>query len=101
QMFNALNCRSEDKSLFKIGFLRNKPFLISVAICLFGQFLLIYVPFFQTIFATEELYLSDLILILCVCMSVLFYEEIVKYFIQRKQNRGEKRKKSLEQVYVI
>lgn len=79
-MFNALGCRSQTKSIFSIGFLANKPFLISVSLSLIGQMLVIYVPFFQRIFVTEALSLSDLLYLLLMASSVFALSEMRKLY---------------------
>ncbi|KAK2192812.1 hypothetical protein NP493_22g04001 [Ridgeia piscesae] len=57
-MFNALSCRSQTKSIFTIGFFSNKVFLVSVGGSLIGQLLVIYFPPLQAIFQTEALHFS-------------------------------------------
>ncbi|CAG8766875.1 2689_t:CDS:2, partial [Acaulospora morrowiae] len=59
-MFNALSCRSEKKSIFKLGIFSNSMFNLAVTFSLIGQLLVIYVPFFQTIFQTEALGFEDI-----------------------------------------
>ncbi|KAH7644740.1 secretory pathway calcium atpase [Dermatophagoides farinae] len=79
-MFNALSCRSQTKSIFKIGLMKNRPFLFSVLLSLIGQLLVIYVPFFQRIFLTESLTIQDLLFLLCITSTVFIVSEIRKYF---------------------
>lgn len=54
-MFNALSCRSQTKSVFEIGFFTNKAFLFSVGGSLIGQLLVIYFPPLQRVFQTESI----------------------------------------------
>lgn len=54
-MFNALSCRSQSKSIFSIGFFANKMFLLAVSLSLIGQLLVIYFPPLQMVFQTEAL----------------------------------------------
>ena len=49
-MFNALSARSQTKSIFSIGLMKNKSFLIAVGGSLFGQFLVVYFPPLQEVF---------------------------------------------------
>ncbi|KAF9155213.1 High affinity Ca2+/Mn2+ P-type ATPase-like protein, partial [Mortierella sp. AD010] len=86
-MFNALACRSEKKSAFSIGFTTNKMFNFSVMGSVIGQFLVIYMPFFQTVFQTEALSLTDILGITLLTSSVFWVEEVRKFFGGRK---GEK-----------
>lgn len=54
-MFNALSCRSQTKSIFKVGFFTNKVFLLAVSLSVLGQMLVIYFPPLQMVFQTEAL----------------------------------------------
>lgn len=82
-MFNALSCRSQTKSIFSIGILRNRPFIIAVSLSLIGQLLVIYVPFFQRIFVTESLSLGDLLFLLLIASTVFIVSEIRKALQRR------------------
>lgn len=82
-MFNALSCRSQTKSVFSIGLTRNRPFLIAVTLSIIGQLLVIYVPFFQHIFVTEALTIGDLVLLLALTSTVFFVSEIRKYYLRK------------------
>ncbi|ORZ28671.1 PMR1-type calcium-transporting P-type ATPase [Lobosporangium transversale] len=83
-MFNALACRSEKKSIFSVGFTTNKMFNFSVMGSILGQFLVIYMPFFQTVFQTEALTLTDLLGITLLTSSVFWAEEARKFFGVKK-----------------
>lgn len=84
-MFNALACRSMTKSAFEIGFFTNKMFNFSVGLSILGQLAVIYVPFFQAIFQTEALYLSDLILLVCLTSTVWIVDEVRKYYRRKRE----------------
>ncbi|KAF9575390.1 High affinity Ca2+/Mn2+ P-type ATPase-like protein [Mortierella alpina] len=86
-MFNALACRSEKKSIFSIGFTTNKMFNFSVMGSILGQFFVIYVPFFQTVFQTEALTLMDLLGITLLTSSVFWAEEARKFFAAREGSK--------------
>lgn len=85
-MFNALSCRSEKKSIFKIGLLSNSMFNLAVFGSLVGQMFVIYVPFFQSIFQTEALGIYDLIWLLAITSSVFLFEETRKWCRNQKQD---------------
>jgi P-type Ca2+ transporter type 2C len=87
QMFNAFNCRSGSKSVFSMGLFSNKAFVISIALSMIGQLILIYVPFMQFIFETQAISFSDFSLIIMVSSSVLIFEEIFKIFLRRSTNK--------------
>lgn len=78
-LFNALSCRSQDKSVFTIGLTTNRPFVLAVAFSLFGQLLVIYAPLMQWVFQTEALSLGDLIFLTCVTSSVFLVSELKKW----------------------
>ncbi|KAF9955026.1 High affinity Ca2+/Mn2+ P-type ATPase-like protein, partial [Modicella reniformis] len=82
-MFNALACRSEKKSIFSIGFTTNRMFNISVLGSIVGQFLVIYTPFFQGVFQTEALRFIDLVSITVLTSSVFWVEEARKFLSAR------------------
>lgn len=85
-MFNALTCRSEAKSVL-FGELRlfgNKMFNYAVSGSLLGQACVIYVPILQRVFQTEALKIGDLLMLVCVASSVFWVDEARKYIVKRK-----------------
>lgn len=54
-MWNALSCRSQTKSIFTIGFFSNRMFLLAVTLSVLGQLLVVYFPPLQSVFQTEAL----------------------------------------------
>lgn len=54
-MWNALSCRSQTKSVFSIGLFTNRMFLIAVSLSVLGQLLVVYAPPLQRVFQTEAL----------------------------------------------
>ncbi|XP_064640743.1 calcium-transporting ATPase type 2C member 1-like isoform X2 [Lineus longissimus] len=86
-MFNALSCRSELKSVFTIGLFNNRMFLIAVGLSLVGQLLVIYFPPLQAVFQTESLYLADFLLLITLTSSVLVISEIRKLIERTLEKR--------------
>jgi len=88
-MFNALTCRSESKSVLagEIGLFSNKMFNYAVAGSLIGQLAVIYLPVFQRIFQTEALGLLDLVHLLAVASCVFWADEARKFFHRWKRGR--------------
>ncbi|CAG8524883.1 107_t:CDS:2, partial [Dentiscutata heterogama] len=84
-MFNALSCRSEKKSIFKLGIFSNPMFNLAVAFSLIGQLLVIYLPFFQAVFQTEALGLDDIFGLIVITSSVFWIDEFRKHYHNRKQ----------------
>lgn len=78
-MFNALSCRSMNKSVLSIGLTTNTTFLVAVGGSIIGQLMVIYFPPLQAIFLTEPLYPSDLLLLVTLTSSVLIVDEIRKF----------------------
>ncbi|XP_049874165.1 calcium-transporting ATPase type 2C member 1 isoform X2 [Pectinophora gossypiella] len=77
-MFNALSCRSQTKSVFQVGLFSNKMFLVAVTLSLVGQMLVIYFPPLQRVFQTEALTGHDLIFLVCLTSSVFIVSEVKK-----------------------
>jgi Ca2+-transporting ATPase len=88
-MFNALTCRSESKSVLagEIGLFSNKMFNYAVAGSLIGQLLVIYFPPLQHIFQTEALGFLDLVHLLAVASCVFWADEARKFFNRWKMGR--------------
>ena len=83
-MFNALSCRSESKSIFEIGLFTNRPFLYACGASIVIQFAVVYIPFLQNILQTEPLEFADLALIIVVSSSVFIIDELRKFFTKRR-----------------
>lgn len=83
-MFNALGCRSEGKSIFEIGVGSNRIFNVAVGGSLLGQLAVIYVPFLQRVFQTEALGFRDLVMLTSIASSVLIVDELRKYLRRSK-----------------
>ncbi len=83
QWFNAWNCRSESESVFKGGLFTNRALFASTILVVGLQYLAIYTPFFQEILRTVPLQALDIALVLGVASSILFVEEIRKFFYRR------------------
>ncbi|KAL8692537.1 MAG: hypothetical protein Q9218_002458 [Villophora microphyllina] len=89
-MFNALTCRSEGKSVLRgeIKVVGNKMFNLAVGGSLLGQMAVIYLPFLQRIFQTEGLGGGDLLLLVVIASSVFWVDEGSKWARARKLGRG-------------
>ncbi|KAH0537874.1 hypothetical protein FGG08_005426 [Glutinoglossum americanum] len=88
-MFNALTCRSESKSVLRgeVGVFSNKMFNFAVAASLAGQLAVIYLPWLQTVFQTEALGLFDLIGLVMVASTVFWADEGRKWISARRGRR--------------
>ncbi|NOZ71933.1 MAG: cation-translocating P-type ATPase, partial [Chloroflexi bacterium] len=85
QMGNALALRSNRESLFSIGLFTNKMMLGAVVITFLLQMILVYVPFFQTIFKTKPLSASELTISLVLSVAVFIAVELKKLIVRRRQ----------------
>jgi Ca2+-transporting ATPase len=84
QWFNAWNCRSESKSFFQMDFFSNKYLLGATAIIMSLQMLAVYSPFFQSFLHTVPLALSEWLMIIVMATSIIWVEEIRKFFHRRR-----------------
>lgn len=86
-MFNALTCRSEGKSVLRgeLKLTSNKMFNYAVAGSLIGQACVIYLPLLQNIFQTEGLSFWDLVTLVCISSTVFWADEGRKYLMWRKR----------------
>jgi len=80
QLFNVLNLRSLEKSLFKIGIFSNKWVLLGMASSLALMLAVLYLPFLSNIFSFVHLSLKEFLLITLISSSVFFAGEIYKFF---------------------
>ncbi|KAJ2782015.1 High affinity Ca2+/Mn2+ P-type ATPase-like protein [Coemansia javaensis] len=87
-MFNALACRSDTRSVFDFGLFSNTAFNFAVGGSLLGQLGVIYLPLLQSVFQTEALGLSDILKILLVSSSVLWVDEAVKWWRARSDGHA-------------
>jgi Ca2+-transporting ATPase len=86
QLFHSFNCRSMTESLFSIGIFTNKKLIAAVSVSFLLQVSVVYLPFFQAVFKTENLTPFDWAMVIAVSSFPLWAMELAK-FIQRK-NKG-------------
>ena len=86
QWFNVLNCRSETQSALNFGLLKNYWLLGGLIIGNLLHFLVIYTEPLNRIFYTEPIPLPHVFLIGAVASTVLWVEELRKFF-KRRLNR--------------
>ena len=78
ELFNALNCRSERFSLFKVGLFKNRWLIIAVVATMLVCLPLFYVPFLQTGFNTFSLTLTDWAIVIGAAFTIIPVAELVK-----------------------
>uniref|UniRef100_A0A1Q3F825 Calcium-transporting ATPase n=3 Tax=Culex tarsalis TaxID=7177 RepID=A0A1Q3F825_CULTA len=97
-MWNALSCRSQTKSVFQIGLFTNRMFLLAVGFSLLGQLLVIYFPPLQMVFQTEALSAMDLVFLVSLTSSVFIVSELKKWFERTMERRMYRKRSELDFV---
>ena len=92
RIFLAMAMRSERDFLIKRGLFSNKPLLGAIVLTFALQMAVIYVPWFQSVFATRSLTSQELLICLGVSTAGLWAVEIQKLFF-RVRDRQTKRSK--------
>jgi Ca2+-transporting ATPase len=87
QMWNCLNCRSESRSLFKVGVFSNVYIIGAIAVSLLIQCALLYTPFLEGLFNTVPLSLNDWLAIAAVTSLVFILVEARKLFLPKLGER--------------
>lgn len=89
-MFNALSCRSESKSVLlgEVKLFGNRMFNFAVAGSLIGQLGVVYFLPLQRVFQTEGLYMGDWVRILATASCVFWADEARKWVKRRRRGRG-------------
>lgn len=78
QMFNVLNCKSEEHSLFSRSIFNNKWLVGAILLSIGLQMAVLYTPL-NIIFKTVPLALMDWVFIIIVASSVLWAVELMKF----------------------
>ena len=84
QWFNAWNCRHESKSIFQMNPFANKFLVGATLITISLQLLVIYNPLMQKFLRTAPLELSEWLIIIPIAASIIFVEEIRKFFYRKR-----------------
>ncbi|KAL7913089.1 hypothetical protein GGI35DRAFT_476899 [Trichoderma velutinum] len=89
-MFNALSCRSESKSVLRgeVGLFSNNLFNWAVSLSIVGQLLVIYLPWLQEVFQTEAIGFGDLFWLVILCSTVFWADELRKYLKYGRRRLG-------------
>ncbi len=81
QMFNAFNCRSEDKSFFSLGVFSNKYVIMAVVGSVLVQVAVVHVAILQNAFHTVGLSLSEWLLVTGIGSTAFLADEIRKRIV--------------------
>jgi Ca2+-transporting ATPase len=85
-LWNSLSCRSENLSIFEVGFFRNQMFNYAFSFVFMGQFLVVNVPFIQSVFQTVSLSVWEWIYLIALTSSVFWIEELRKRIYKNSSN---------------
>lgn len=78
QFFHVFNCRSLDRSLFKVNFFSNKFLFMTVIVALLAHLAVLHVGFLQNVFRTVALGVDEWLMIIGVGSLVILGGEIDK-----------------------
>ncbi len=87
QMAHALNCRSLDKSIFKIGWFTNPYLLGAILSTVIVQIAVIYIPVLQGIFKTTAISVPELLLLTAIALTPIPIVEARKLFSPKRRTR--------------
>ena len=92
ELFKGLNARSDEQTVFKIGFFSNKWLLIALGIAVGLQAAAIYLPFMQSAFHTTTPTFPQLLIGIGSGFVFFIIEELRKLFLPKLFSRGKWRK---------
>jgi Ca2+-transporting ATPase len=85
QFYQALNCRSETQSIFKMSLTKNPFLLFSMLAAFFAQLAVLYVPALRWIFRTEPITVMGWVEILLVTLTIVIVIELDKWIRRKKR----------------
>ena len=91
EWFMAFSARSDEHTVFKLGFFRNKVLIGSISLAILLQLAVLYVPFLQAAFKTYPLNLQDWMVILSASIGLFLLEVLRKVFFPRLYSWGKYR----------
>lgn len=89
QLFYSLSMRSHEKSIFQIGFFKNKFLIAAIIIGILLQEIVISVPFLANAFGVHNISLQDWGIVIGFALVPLVVNELIKLFVRiAKKNNG-------------
>lgn len=82
QMFHAMNCRSLENSIFKLGIFTNKKLFGAIAISVLLAIAVTELELLQNLLKTTSLTVNEWLMLGGISVSVIFVEEIKKIFLR-------------------
>jgi Ca2+-transporting ATPase len=87
QLAHTFNSRSEDKSIFDLGFFSNRFLVGAVLLSVVLQLSVVYIPVLQPLFGTVSLGIGDWGLILVLSFAVIVFAELKKKTMARSMKK--------------
>jgi len=78
EWFLAFSARSDEHTIWKLGFLKNRWLIYSTIIAILLQLSVVYVPFIRTLFKTVPLNLTHWVIIISIAATIFIIENIRK-----------------------
>jgi len=88
EWFRAFNARSDERTVFKLGFLRNRWLVASISVAILLQLAVVYVPFLQVAFHTVPLGIDKWGIAVLAGGSLFIIEETRKVFLPKLFSLG-------------
>ncbi|KAL1920905.1 uncharacterized protein VTP21DRAFT_11540 [Calcarisporiella thermophila] len=79
EMFNAMNSLSENESLISLPLWSNIYLVLSIFLSMVLHFVILYVPFFSTLFAIVPLNWGEWKAVILISLPVILLDEVLKY----------------------
>lgn len=78
QWFNAFNCRSDSRSIFRTNFFSNKYLIFAFVIVILLQAVAVYTEPFNKFLGTTPINSADWVIVVGVALSIIFVDEVYK-----------------------
>ncbi len=88
EWFRAFNARSDERTIFRIGLLRNRWLLVAISVAILLQLAVVYLPFLQVAFNTVPLDMERWGIAILAGGSMFIIEEMRKIFFPRLFSLG-------------
>ena len=88
QFYQALNCRSETKSIFSMNPMSNPFLFYSMIAAFFAQLAVLYVPALQWIFRTVPLTMTEWLEVGLVTLTIVITVELDKWIRRKKYHKS-------------
>lgn len=88
EMGYVMAIRSRKESVFKIGFFSNRALIGAVLLTIALQMVVIYVPFFQSLFKTVSLPLPELLICFSISIILFLAVEFQKWVLRTRERRN-------------